>query len=433
MYSILYPILYPVSERLAMAQGIHRLSDKQIKNATKNLNDGGNLWLLIRRETKVWAFRYMLNGKSRKAGLGSYPAVSLAMARETAAQYRQWLSQGIDPMDQRDRQQAEVSKAIPTFTSAAAKFILTNRHQWKNRKHAKQWISTIRTYAKPKIGKRLVSDITTEHVQAILSPIWKSKTETAKRVQGRIERVLDWATAMKYRTGDNPARWSGNLDQIYPSPNKVKKLNNGGNENHQSAMPYQELPEFFEGLEDKSGNSVKALKFLILTACRSGEVLNATWDEIDLDNKTWTIPASRMKAGTEHRIPLTDKMIGILESLPRLNEYVFAGNRHNRPLSGMAMLTMMRKMGYVKNGKHPAYVPHGFRSSFRDWCEEQSSAPHGVIERALAHTIRNATERAYNRGDLFDKRRSLMEAWGNFACSASASSDVIALHKATAS
>jgi len=397
-----------------MAQGIHRLTDKQIKNAKKNLNDGGNLWLLIRRETKVWAFRYMLNGKSRKAGLGSYPAVSLAMARETAAQYKQWLSQGIDPIDQKDHQQAEASIVIPTFTSAAAKFILTNRHQWKNRKHAKQWISTLRTYAKPKIGNKLVTDITTEHVQAILSPIWNSKTETAKRVQGRIERVIDWSTAMKYRTGDNPARWAGNLDQIYPSPNKVKKLNNGGNESHQLAMPYQDMPEFFEGLEDKSGNSVKALKFLILTACRSGEVLNATWNEINLDNKTWTIPASRMKAGTEHRIPLTDNMIDILESLPKLNDYAFAGNRHGRPLSGMAMLTMLRKMGYVKGGQYPAYVPHGFRSSFRDWCEEQSSAPHGVIERALAHTISNATERAYNRGDLFDKRRSLMEAWGQF-------------------
>ena len=399
-----------------MAQGIHRLTDKQIKNASKNLNDGGNLWILTRRETKVWAFRYMINGRSRKAGLGSYPAVSLAMARETAAQFRQWLSQGIDPIDQRDRQQAEAGIVIPTFTSAAAKFILTNRHQWKNRKHAKQWISTIKTYARPKIGRRLVSEITTEHVQAILSPIWNSKTETAKRVQGRVERVLDWATAMKYRTGDNPARWSGSLDQIYPSPNKVKKLNNGGNESHQLAMPYQELADFYEILEGKDGNSAKALKFLILTACRSGEVLNATWDEIDLENKTWTIPANRMKAGTEHRIPLTDKMIDILESLPRLSGYVFAGNRHGRPLSGMAMLTMMRKIGYVKGGRYTAYVPHGFRSSFRDWCEEQSSAPHGVIERALAHTIPNATERAYNRGDLFDKRRALMESWDKFVC-----------------
>ena len=416
-----------------MANGIHRLTDKQVHNAKKNLNDGGNLWLLIRRETKVWAFRYMLNGKSRKAGLGAYPAVSLAMARETASLYRKWLSQGIDPIDQRDKQQAEANIVIPTFTTAAAKFILTNRHQWKNRKHAKQWISTIRTYAKPKIGKKLVSEVSLEDIQAILKPIWNTKTETAKRVQGRLERVLDWATAMKFRTGENPARWSGSLDQIYPSPNKVKKQNNGGEEKHLAAMPYDDLPEFSERLRSRDSNTAKALQFLILTACRSGEVLNATWEEIDLESKTWTIPASRMKPGKEHRVPLTDTMIEILELLPRLNDYVFAGNRHNRPLSNMAMLSSMRKMGYSKDGKLPAYVPHGFRSSFRDWCEEQSSAPHGVIERALAHTIPNATERAYNRGDLFDKRRSLMESWGNFACSASVSSDAIALHKVTAS
>ncbi len=416
-----------------MAQGIHRLTDKQIKNASKDLNDGGNLWILRKRETKVWAFRYMLNGKARKAGLGSYPTVSLSEAREKAAQYRKWLSQGIDPIDAKDRQQAIASVVTPTFTSAAAKFILTNRHQWKNQKHIKQWISSIRTYAKPKIGKKLVSDVTTEDVQAILSPIWNSKTETAKRVQGRIERVLDWATAMKYRKGDNPARWKGNLDMIYPAPNKVKKLNNGGKDSHHSAMPYQELPDFYSSLEAKDSYSAQALKFLILTACRTSEVLNAEWNEIDLENKAWTIPANRMKAGTEHRIPLTDKMIEILEALPRLSGYVFPGNRHNRPLSNMAMLTMMRKMGYSKDGDLPAYVPHGFRSSFRDWCEEQSSAPHGVIERALAHTIPNATERAYNRGDLFDKRRSLMASWGNYVSSASTSSDVIALHKVTAS
>lgn len=397
-----------------MAGSIHRLTDKQVQNAKKNLNDGGNLWLLLKRDTKVWAFRYMLKGKARKAGLGSYPIVSLSEAREKATQYRKWLSNGIDPIDENKRLQEEHDRQVPTFTSAAAKFILTNRHQWKNRKHVKQWVSTMRTYAKPIIGNKPVSDVMLEDVQKILTPIWKSKTETAKRVQGRIERVLDWATAKKFRTGENPARWSGNLDQIYPSPNKVKRQNNGGQERHHTAMPYDDVTAFYKRVRDKESNTAKALRFLILTACRSGEVLNATWDEIDLDNKTWTIPASRMKAGKEHRVPLTDEMIEVLRSLPRLNDYVFAGNRHNRPLSNMAMLSSMRKMGYSKDGELPAYVPHGFRSSFRDWCEEQSSAPHGVIERALAHTIPNATERAYNRGDLFDKRRSLMEAWGNF-------------------
>ena len=179
-------------------------------------------------------------------------------------------------------------------------------------------------------------------------------------------------------------------------------------------MPYNELPKFYKQLEAKSGNSVKALKLLILTACRSSEVLNATWDEFDLENKVWTIPANRMKAGVEHKIPLTDKMIELIRSLSKLNDYVFAGNKNNRPLSNMAMLTMMRKMGYIKDGDLPAYVPHGFRSSFRDWCEEQSNYPHGVIERALAHTIPSLTERAYNRSDLFDKRRSLMQAWGKY-------------------
>ncbi len=400
-----------------MAKGIHRLTDKQVKNATANLNDGGNLWLLLKRETKVWAFRYMLNGRSRKAGLGSYPTVSLSEARETATQYRKWLSQGIDPIDENKRQREAASRVIPNFTSAAARFILTNRHQWKNRKHTKQWVATLKTYAVPKIGKKLVTDITTNDIQAILSPIWNTKTETAKRTQGRIERVLDWATAMKFRVGENPARWKGNLDMIYPAPNKVKRTNNGGSEKHHTAMPYPELPDFYDQLRDKNSNSAKALRFLILTVCRSGEVLNAKWDEIDLNQAAWTIPASRMKAGKEHRVPLCQEALDILKSLPELNDHIFAGNRHNRPLSGMAMLVMMRKMGYSKDGYLEAYVPHGFRSSFRDWAEEQSNTPHGVIERALAHTIPNATERAYNRSDLFKKRRLLMDKWSSFVTS----------------
>ncbi|MBT3967666.1 MAG: DUF4102 domain-containing protein, partial [Gammaproteobacteria bacterium] len=231
-----------------MAKSIERLTDRQVKNAKKNLNDGGNLWLLLRRNTKVWAFRYTLNGKARKAGLGSYPTISLAEARDTAVQYRKWLKSGIDPLDEVRRIEAESKRVIPTFTSAAARFILTNRHQWKNRKHAKQWVATLRTYAKPVMGDKLVTEVTTEDVQKILSPIWNSKTETAKRVQGRIERVMDWATAMKFRAGDNPARWKGNLDMIYPAPNKVKRTNNAGTEKHHSAMPYTDVPNFYSEL-----------------------------------------------------------------------------------------------------------------------------------------------------------------------------------------
>ena len=398
-----------------MAKGIERLTDKQIKNAKKNLNDGGNLWLLIRRETKVWAFRYMLNGKARKAGLGSYPKVSLSEARQTSRQFRELLKEGLDPLE--EALKTNNKNRIPSFNSAAARFILTNRHQWKNRKHAKQWVATLKTYAVPIIGNLKVTDITTTHIQNILNPIWTTKTETAKRLQSRIERILDWATVLKYREGTNPARWKGNLDAIYPKPSKVKRVANAGKEKHLAAMPYEELPAFYKELSTLKVSAANPLRFLILTACRTSEVLHAKWSEIDLDNKRWIIPQERMKSGIEHRVPLNRETIKLLNSIPKINQYIFPGLSTNKPLYGMAMLLLMRKKGYCHDGPHPAYVPHGFRSSFRDWCEEQSSFPHGVIERSLAHTIPNATERAYNRSDLFDKRRLLMDAWSKFVTS----------------
>jgi len=401
---------------ICMAAGIERLTDRQVKNAKKNLNDGGNLWLLLRRDTKVWAFRYMLNGKARKAGLGSYPNVSLSEARTTASHFRGLLKQGLDPLTEAQKVTQEKNK-VPSFNSAAAQFILTNRHQWKNKKHAKQWISTLRTYAKPVIGHLRVSEITTDHIQAILNPIWTTKTETAKRLQSRIERVLDWAIALKYRTESNPARWRGNLDAIYPKPTKVKRVNNAGKEKHLLAMPYEEVSHFYSELTHIDTLASKALRLLILTACRSSEILHAQWQEIDFQHKRWVIPAERMKSGNEHRVPLTKDAIELLKSIPKLNQYVFPGVNTNKPLYGMAMLLLMRKLGFKRNGPKPAYVPHGFRSSFRDWCEEQSSFPHGVIERSLAHTIPNATERAYNRSDLFDKRRLLMDTWAKFVTS----------------
>jgi len=300
---------------------------------------------------------------------------------------------------------------VPTFNQAAARYILKQRHEWRNKKHAKQWISTLRNHALPILGPMLVTDITKAHLLKVLQPIWLTKTETAKRVQGRIENILDWCSAMDYMEGLNPARWQGNLKKLLQSPTKIKRLNNNGVERHHPAMPYEELPDFYAELSSKQGMSVKALRFLILTACRSGEVLNATWDEMDIKNKTWTMPASRMKAFKEHRVPLTDEMIDILESLHVLNEYVFPGQRVGRPLSGVSMNSVMKKMNVGQ------YVPHGFRSSFRDWCEEESTSSYGVIERALAHTIPNKTERAYNRGDLFDKRRMLMTGWGDYVTS----------------
>jgi len=391
-----------------MATSIERLTDRQVKTTKKSLNDGGNLWLLKRKDSKLWAFRYTVKGRARKAGLGGYPTVTLAEARKTALSYRKLIHKGVDPIDEAKRLKREVSQTIPTFNQAAARYILKQRHEWRNRKHTKQWISTLRNHANPVIGSILVTDITKADVLKVLKPIWLTKTETAKRIQGRIENILDWCSAMDYTEELNPARWQGNLDKLLQSPAKVKKINNNGVERHHPAMPYEEVPCFYAELKDKNGFSAKALRFLILTAARSGEVLNATWDEIDLPNKTWIIPASRMKAFKEHRIPLTDEMLDILESLHVLNEYVFPGQRAGRPLSGATMAATMKKMDIGH------YVPHGFRSSFRDWCEEQSTSSYGVIERALAHTIPNKTERAYNRGDLFDKRRDLMNAWNDY-------------------
>lgn len=395
--------------------GIERLKDRQVKNASKPLNDGGNLWLIPRGNSKNWVFRFSLNKRSHSAGLGSYPITSLADARKTAAQYREWLKQKLNPIKQAAIHSASTEEVItPNFVQAAARYIQSKRRGWKNRKHAHQWVSTLRTYAKPVIGNKPVNQITTDDIEQVLRPIWETKTETAKRVQNRMEQVLDWATVKKHRIGDNPARWRDHLSEIFTEPSKLKKLKNGGEEKHLAAMPYEEVPALFQQLSSKAGAAPKALQYLILTACRTSEILEATWDEISIEERVWIIPARRMKAGKEHRVPLTDQMTTLLESLPRLNEYLFPGMKRGRPLSNMSMLVMVRKMGYAKDGPLPAYVPHGFRSSFRDWAEEEASYPNRVVEKALAHTVKSQTERAYQRRDLLEKRRNLMAEWGEY-------------------
>ena len=412
-----------------MAKSIYRLTDRQVRNATKPLNDGGNLWLYPRGGARHWFFRYFREGKAHEMSLGSYSTVTLEDAREEAGKWRKVLKKKrLDPIAERKRIEEEKKRVIPTFTQAAARYILTNRHEWKNHKHRRQWASTMKTYARPVIGPKRVDEVTSEDVQAILQPIWTSKTETAKRVQGRIESILDWATAKKYRSGDNPARWRGNLDMIFPKPSKVKKANNGGEDNHFKAMPYKQVPAFWQKVRNNDSVSSKALCFLILTGCRSREIRGATWDEINLEEKTWTIPAGRMKAGKVHKVPLIDPAIEILSELPRLNEYVFPGQRNNRPLSVMALLTVMRKLGYVKEGKHPPYVPHGFRSSFRDWVADETGYPDRLAEVALAHSVGSQVERAYQRSDMFEKRRKLMEEWGNYVA-LSAEGKVVSIHK----
>ena len=390
---------------------IHKLSPRKVATAGPGkYEDGGGLRLVVSPSgARKWVFRFTINGRRREMGLGSFPDVSLAEAREKAAECRKLVREGTDPIEA--RRQAQVK--VPTFTSCAARYIRAHRRGWKNAKHARQWVSTLKTYACPVIGNKPVDAISTEDILAILSPIWTEKTETAKRVQGRIENILDFAAAHKWRDQMNPARWRGHLDKLLPRPSRVKKVT------HHPAMPYSEVPAFMVELANNSSISAKALQFLILTATRTSEVLLAKWEEVDLEEAVWTIPAERMKARREHRVPLSDMALDILKSLPRIegNPYVFPGARHGRPLSNMALLQLMRKMGYGPKGKRGPYVPHGFRSSFRDWAGEVSSFPRDVAEMALAHVIENKAEAAYRRGDLFAKRRKMMQAWANFVSS----------------
>jgi integrase len=387
---------------------IHKLSPAKVKNAGPGkYDDGGGLKLVVSNAgAKKWVLRFTINGKRREMGLGSYPTM-LGEARNDASDYRKLVTKGVDPIEARRIEQVE----IPTFTTCAAHYIRAHRRSWKNAKHARQWVSTLKTYARPEIGTKKVDVVTTEDILKILQPIWTTKTETAKRLQGRIENILDFAAAHKYRDHLNPARWRGHLDKLLAKPSRVKKVT------HHPAMPYSDVPAFMTELLAANGStSALALQFLILTATRTSEVLQAKWEEVDLEKGVWTIPAERMKARREHRAPLSDAALNVLAALPRIDghPYLFPGSRHGRPLSNMALLQLMRGMGYGVNGNRGGYVPHGFRSSFRDWAGEITSFPRDVAEMALAHAIKNKVEAAYRRGDLFTKRRNMMQEWGNY-------------------
>lgn len=383
-----------------------KLTVRKVATAAPGKHDDGNgLRLYVSASgARKWVYRFMLNGRRREAGLGPFPEVSLAQARDKATDYRRLVSQGIDPIDYK------APTAVPTFTQCAARYIRAHRHGWSNPKHARQWAATLKTYARPLIGAKSVDAISTEDVLLILKPIWTTKTETAKRVQGRIENILDYATAHKYRDASNPARWRGHLDKLLARPSKVKTVE------HHPAMPYAMLPEFMRELTGNSSISALALAWLILTATRTGETIGTRWDEVDQDAAIWTIPAARMKAKREHRVPLTETTLKILARLPRLegNPHLFPGARYGRPISNMALLQLMRGMGYGVGGDRGAYVPHGFRSSFRDWAGEVSSFPREIAEAALAHVLESKVEAAYQRGDLLLKRRKLMEAWSTW-------------------
>jgi integrase len=356
--------------------------------------------------TKAWVFRYSRDGTQRHMGLGPCDLITLAEARDKAREARRALLDGADPLTaKRERRaQARLQAATGvTFKQAAERMMASHGAAWKNPKHRQQWRNTLATYAHPHFGELSVAAVDTGLVLKALEPIWNEKPETAGRVRGRIESVLDWAKARGYREGENPARWRGHLDKLLPNRRKVKRVRN------HPAMPYVELPEFMGELRERSSVSARALEFAILTAARTGEVIGARWTEFDLQAAVWTLPATRMKAGKEHRVPLSARAVELLSGLPREGEFVFMGGRVGKPLSNMAMLELMRGM-LPGSG----YVPHGFRSTFRDWAAETTSYPSEVVEMALAHAIESKVEAAYRRGDLFEKRRRLMEEWAGY-------------------
>ncbi|WP_026296532.1 integrase arm-type DNA-binding domain-containing protein [Thioalkalivibrio sp. ALJ2] len=387
---------------------LHKLSARKVDAAAPGKHeDGGGLRLVVSPTgAKKWVLRVTIRGKRREMGLGTYPDVTLATARDEAVRFRSIAKAGGDPIAER----TAGKRQTPTFTSCAAQYIRSQRHGWRNAKHQRQWVRTLKTYARPVIGKRLVNEITTEDILQILSPIWTTKNETAKRVQGRIENVLDFAAAHGFRAESNPARWRGHLDKLLPKPTRVRSVT------HHPAMPYFDVPAYMDELRSMDGIAPKALRFLILTATRTNEVRFSTWGEINLTDGTWIIPAGRMKSRREHRVPLASEAMEILDELPNLqdNPYLFPGMRERRPLSNMALLNTMRRSGFGVGGVRGNYVPHGFRSSFRDWSGEVSSFPRDVAEMALAHVIQNKVEAAYRRGDLFQKRRTMMQEWADY-------------------
>jgi len=383
--------------------------------------DGGGLYLQVTASgAKSWIFRFMLHGRAREMGLGPLHTISLAEARERARECRKLRVDGIDPVEVRRAKRAEERLAAATamtFADCAERYIAAHRTAWRNAKHAAQWPSTLQTYAYPVFGSLPVQAIDTALVTKAIEPIWQAKPETASRVRGRIEAVLDWAKVRGYRDGENPARWRGHLDKLLPARAKVRKVE------HHPALPYAEMGDFLKSLREQEGVAARALKFLILTAGRTGEVISARWGEFDLGSKVWTVPADRMKSGKEHRVPLSAAAVAIIEQMQaiRVGDFIFPGGKLGKPLSNMAIFKLLRRMG---RGELTA---HGFRSSFRDWAAERTSYPREVAEMALAHTVGDKVEAAYRRGDLFTKRRRLMEEWAKHCGFTRGAGNVVAL------
>jgi integrase len=374
---------------------------------------------------RSWILRVMVGGARREMGLGSYPEVTLAMARDKAREARELIRQGVDPIERQRAAQSALRASVAaalTFEQCARAYIAAHEVGWKNAKHGQQWRNTLETYAYPLIGPLLVRDVAKEHILMVLQPIWTTKTETASRLRGRLEVVLSYAMQAGYRPeGLNPARWRGGLDRLLPAPGKVAKAG------HHPALGIDDVGEFVQSLKPIESMGARALEFAILTAARSGEVRGATLHEIDRKAKVWTIPAERMKAGREHRVPLTDEALAVIDQAARLRkvddtDVLFPGPRGGQ-LSDMTLTAVLRRLGT------PA-VPHGFRSTFKDWAAERTNFPNELTEMALAHTISDKTEAAYRRGDLFEKRRRLMRDWAAFIARPSQPAEVVELARA---
>lgn len=384
--------------------------------------DGGGLYLQVTKTgSKSWLFRFMLQGRARVMGLGPLHTVSLAEARAKAAEARKLRVAGIDPIEARkaeiNKANLESAKAI-SFKIAAEKYIESHKPSWRNARHAAQWASTLDTYVYPVLGDLPVQGIDVALVMKVLEPIWIKKTETASRIRGRIEAVLDWSSARGYRLGDNPARWRGHLQNLLPARSKVQRVK------HLPALRYEEIGGFMTVLRDREGIAACALEFTILTATRTSETIGARWSEIDLGKKEWLIPVERIKGGKEHRVPLSGRAVAILKEMiggTADEDFVFPGARKGRHLGTMAMLSLLKRM------KRSDITVHGFRSTFRDWTAERTSYPRDVAEAALAHVIPDAVERAYRRGDLFQKRRRLMDEWAGFCATKTKAGEVVAI------
>jgi integrase len=373
-----------------MARPINRLSARTVATAKQGYHaDGGGLYLLVGPTgTRSWVLRYQRLGRRREMGLGTAAVVTLQEARHAALEARKVLAAGKDPIAQRTAARARGM----TFGEASDAYIEAHKAAWKNEAQAEQWTQSLKDHGPNR--ELAVADVDTAEVVRVLRKIWSDKTETATRVRGRVERILDWARVNELRSGDNPARWRGHLDKLLPKPKKLAKVK------HHAAMPYAAVPAFMVKLLERDGMARRALRFTILTAARTGEVTGAVWSELNLEQAVWTIPAGRMKGGVQHRVPLVPELVALLERLPRSSPPF--------PLSENGMLNLLQKhMGQP-------YTVHGFRSSFRDWAAEETDTPSEVVEMALAHTIPNKVEAAYRRGDLLEKRRELMLAWAEY-------------------